>query len=446
MAVNLVDQLGRVTARRLLDSSFAQFQADRGVSGLAAQIVQNDTTLRDYTARMHCDLGDFAEYAGLRQQLSHRESELARQGARDRRGAVAASLEALRRGDVIRIAAGRRAGLAVVLDPGVQPRDDPHPLVVTERRWGGRLSLVDFPGAVDVLGRVRLPDHANHRDPAERRDIAARIRSLRIPPANGRPRRQPTGAAEDAELARLRAALRAHPCHRCPDRDQHARWSERAARLARENDGLRRRIDGRRGSLGRMFDSICDLLEERGYLAGEETTPGGRLLARIWSESDLVVAECLRAGVWDGLEPAELAAVVSTMVYESRREENPPDRLPGDSVEEALAATVRIWSSVADSEQALGLPQTRVPEAGFAWPVYRWARGEPLRRALDAAAQRGSELPPGDFIRWCKQVVDLLDQIAAAPLPAGSDVPVGPAARTAARAIRRGVVAQSLLA
>ena len=124
----------------------------------------------------------------------------------------------------------------------------------------------------------------------------------------------------------------------------------------------------------------------------------------------------------------------------------PPDRLPGDSVEEALAATVRIWSSVADSEQALGLPQTRVPEAGFAWPVYRWARGEPLRRALDAAAQRGSELPPGDFIRWCKQVVDLLDQIAAAPLPAGPVAPVGPAARTAARAIRRGVVAQSLLA
>jgi ATP-dependent RNA helicase HelY len=446
MAVNLVDQLGRVTARRLLDSSFAQFQADRGIGGLAAQIAHNETALHEYTARMHCELGDFAQYAALRQQLSRRESELARQGARDRRGAVAASLEALRRGDVIRIPAGRRAGLAVVLDPGVHARDDPRPLVVTERRWGGRVSLVDFPAAVDVLGRVRLPDHANHRDPAERRDIAARIRALGIPAANGRPRRPPSGAADAPELARLRAALQAHPCHGCPDRDQHARWSERVARLARENEALRRRIEGRRGSLGRMFDQICELLEDRGYLAGEETTPGGRLLARIWSESDLVVAECLRAGVWDGLEPAELAAVVSTLVYEPRREENRPDRSPSGAVEDAFAATVRIWSAVADDEQALGLPQTREPDAGFVWPVYRWARGEPLRRALDAAAHRGTELPPGDFIRWCKQVVDLLDQIAAAPSPAGPDVPVGPAARTAASAIRRGVVAQSLLA
>ena len=37
-------------------------------------------------------------------------------------------------------------------------------------------------------------------------------------------------------------------------------------------------------------------------------TADGRLLARIYSESDLLVAECLRTGVWKGLQPAELAA------------------------------------------------------------------------------------------------------------------------------------------
>ena len=47
-------------------------------------------------------------------------------------------------------------------------------------------------------------------------------------------------------------------------------------------------------------------------------TDDGRLLARIYSESDLLVAECLRGGVWDGLNPAELAAVVSSVLYESR--------------------------------------------------------------------------------------------------------------------------------
>ena len=49
-------------------------------------------------------------------------------------------------------------------------------------------------------------------------------------------------------------------------------------------------------------------------------TDAGRMLARIWTEADLLVAECLRRGVWDGLAPAELAAAVSVVVYEARRD------------------------------------------------------------------------------------------------------------------------------
>ena len=37
MAVNLVRQVGRETARELLESSFAQFQADKAVVGLVAR-------------------------------------------------------------------------------------------------------------------------------------------------------------------------------------------------------------------------------------------------------------------------------------------------------------------------------------------------------------------------------------------------------------------------
>src|SRR5439155_16612202 len=156
--------------RDLLESSFAQFQADRAVAGLVKQIRRSEQTLREYETQMQCHLGDFSEYAVLRRRLSDREATLAREGAKARRGAVAASLEKLRRGDVIRVPRGRRAGLAVVLDPGLHALDDPRPLVVTESRWSGRLSLVDFPAAVDVLGSVKVPKHVNHRSPQERRD------------------------------------------------------------------------------------------------------------------------------------------------------------------------------------------------------------------------------------------------------------------------------------
>jgi ATP-dependent RNA helicase HelY len=444
MAVNLVGQMGRAAARDLLESSFAQFQADRSVAGLVRQIKANEATLREYEASMQCDVGDFAEYADLRRQLSDREAMLSREGARARRGAVAASLEALKPGDVIRVPSGRRAGLAVVLDAGVHPRDDPHPLVVTEGRWGGRLSMVDFPVAVEVLGSVRVSRHANYRSPQDRRDLASRLFALDLPPEQRRRSRKDGGAADDDEVLRLRAALRAHPAHGCPDREQHARWAERYSRLRRENEALRRRIEGRTTSLGRTFDRICALLDERGYLAGDETTPAGRQLARIWSEADLVVAECLRAGAWDGLDAAELAAVVSTLVYEPRRDERPADRMPTIPVRDALAATTRIWADVADQEEDFGLPRSREPELGFVWAIHRWARGERLDRVLTAAAATGGELTAGDFIRWCKQILDLLEQLAAAPSPDGGTAPVAGTARAAAAAIRRGVVAQSM--
>jgi ATP-dependent RNA helicase HelY len=441
MAVNLVGQMGRSAARALLDASFAQFQADRGVAGLVAQIRRNEKSLDEYGTRMNCDRGDFREYMALRQELSEREAALSRAASRERRGAVAASLEALRTGDVIRVPAGRRAGLAIVLDPGLTPRDDPRPLVLTERRWAGRLSMMDFPVAVESIGSVRVPRHFNHRSPQERRDLAAALRRVAVPPGPSRRKGSPPDA--DEEVAPLRAAVRAHPCHGCPDRDEHARWAERYRRLQRENAGLVRRVEGRTDSLGRTFDQICELLDQRGYLAGDEATPAGRRLARIWSESDLVVTECLRDGVWDALDPAELAAVISTLVYEARRDEPAVDRMPSPAVRDALADTLRVWGDVTEDEAELGLPASREPEPGFIWPVYRWARHDSLGRALGGSGDAiSAELSAGDFVRWCKQVLDLLDQIATAPSEADSPVPER--ARSASRALRRGVVAQSM--
>ena len=440
MAVNLSRQLSRAQARALLERSFAQFQADRAVVGLARQVDRNDEALAGYAESMRCHLGDFAEYAALRQRLKERESALAREGAAARRAAAEQSLERLRPGDVIRVPSGRRSGMAVVVDPGVHPARETRPLVVTEDRWAGRLSPVDFPTPVEPLARVRVPKHFDHRSPQARRDLASTLRNAR-PEDASRPRRGRSAAADDEEIARLRRELRQHPCHGCADREEHARWAERYARLRRDTAGLRGRVQNRTHSIARTFDQVCALLSARGYLSGSGrdaggVTDAGRQLARIWSESDLLVAECVRAGVWDGLSAAELAAAVSVLVYESRREAEAPVRLPEGPVRGAVEASRRLWAELEEDEQRHGLALTREPDAGFAWAAYRWARGEPLDRVLGWSASAGQELSAGDFVRWCKQLLDLLDQLAAVggPQLAGS-------ARTAIAAVRRGVVA-----
>ena len=442
MAVNLSRQLSRRQARELLERSFAQFQADRAVVGLARQVDRNTAALAGYGESMRCHLGDFAEYAALRAELKERESELAREGAAQRRAAAEQSLERLKPGDVIRIPSGRRSGMAVVVDPGVHPARETRPLVVTEDRWAGRLSPIDFPTPVEPLARVKVPRHFDHRSAQARRDLASTLRNARPEDAPGARRRGRSAAADDAEIARLRKELRQHPCHGCADREEHARWAERHARLERDTTALRHRVENRTHSIARTFDQVCALLTARGYL-GAGTEPGGvtdagRQLSRIWSESDLLVAECVRAGVWEQLGPAELAAAVSALVYESRRESEAPARLPEGPVRDALEETRRLWTELEGDEQGHGLALTREPDVGFAWAAYRWAKGETLDRVLTSSAAAGQELSAGDFVRWCKQLLDLLDQLAGVAAPGSR---LGRTAREAVTAVRRGVVA-----
>ena len=73
MAVNLVHQFGRDRARELLESSFAQFQADKAVVGLARQLRKSEDALDGYAEAAQCHLGDFMEYAALRRRLSDAE-------------------------------------------------------------------------------------------------------------------------------------------------------------------------------------------------------------------------------------------------------------------------------------------------------------------------------------------------------------------------------------
>jgi ATP-dependent RNA helicase HelY len=433
MAVNLVGRMGRVTARELLETSFAQFQADRSVVGLARQVRGNNEALEGYRESMTCHLGDFAEYAALRRALSDRESELAKGRSSARRAVAATSVEALIAGDVIRLPGGRRAELAVVVNPAGKGPDATRLAVVTASRQLKRLSLDDFTDEVAPLGKVRIPRSFEARSPQARRDLVSSLRALRLEDVASHGARSRGAAADDAEIARLRVAIRQHPCHGCSDREHHARWAERYDRLRRDTDALERRMRTRTGTIAKTFDSVCDVLTSLGYLHEETVTPAGQVLARIYSESDLVVAEAIRDGAWNDLDAAELSAVVSALVYESRRDDEGAPRLPPGRCRAALEDLEQRWDTLRGVETDAGLSFLREPQLGFAWLAWRWAKGHPLDAVL-----HDTRMAPGDFIRWVKQLLDLLDQIAQA---APDAAPVRKTARTAVGLLRRGVVA-----
>lgn len=340
MAVNLIEQFGRERAREVLESSFAQFQADRSVVDLARKVAEQERSLAGYTEAMQCHLGDFAEYSGLRRELSDLERK--------------------------------------------------------------QVKVQSLPRA--------------ERDRRERR------------------------------IQELRRRMRQHPCHSCHDREAHARWAERWWRLRREAEQSRRQIAGRTGAIAQVFDRICEVLTSLHYLVpgerGLEVSPDGRRLRRIYGDRDLLVAECLREGAWDGLDVAGVAAMAATLVFEARG--GPRDReqgerraeLPRGGFAEALEATERIWSRLGDLEEEHGIQPKDAPSAALALAASRWAQGARLDQVL-----RDADLAAGDFVRWMKQAIDLLDQVSLV-----ADGEVGRTARRAIDAVRRGIVADSAVA
>jgi len=171
-----------------------------------------------------------------------------------------------------------------------------------------------------------------------------------------------------------------------------------------------------------------------GYLSadgGTAVTDAGRMLSRIYSELDLVTAEAVREGIFDGLTAPQLAAVISSLVFESRGDRRGPARMPDRRSENAQMALRGIWRQVSLAERDHRLPSHAEPDIGFAEAIHEWTAGADLAEVLYR-----SSLTAGDFVRWARQVVDAAGQLAQA---------VGPGElRTVCReliaGVRRGVV------
>ena len=298
MTINLISQFGAERARTSLEASFAQYQADKAVVGLAKQIRRNDSAIATLLAEMECHLGNFDEYWQIRADIKELEKTINKQ---------------------------------------------------------------------------------------------KKAKALLI----------------EEEIIAFRKNLRSHPCHGCSDREMHARIAERAGRLRRENKGLNDRVSNRTDVIARRFDLVQIMLERYSYLEAGVITRWGLILAKIYGETDLLIAEMIRTGAFDSLNAQEIVSVLSALVYEARRDETP--KIPHGEVQKALGELTLLWKRIHEDEKDLGLEPMREPDLGFCMASYRWASGHSLSAIL-----KGTELTVGDFVRSTKQIIDLLRQIASA--------------------------------
>jgi ATP-dependent RNA helicase HelY len=447
MSINLLAQFGRVRAREILESSFAQFQADRSVVGLARQVRSREESLAGFSKAMTCHLGDFTEYSRLLRALSDAEKNASKSGSRAKKTLTEDSLSRLLPGDVVDVPSGRAPGLAVVLSSDHHSRE-PRPAIMTMDNQLRRIGIHDVEGPLAPITRIRIPKSFNAKVPKSRRDLASSVRNAireSRPPAPPN-RNDDFGRAaalpnQEKRIAELRRELRAHPCHGCSEREDHARWSERWWKLRQETDGLVRQIQGRTNTIAKTFDRVCGVLASYGYLETSDSgvltiSRDGQRLRRIYGEKDLLISQSLRMGAFSDLDAAEVAALASVLVYQAKREDRGlRPRMPSISLESAVDTVVREWSALEDVEEANKLPLTAEPELGLVWPIFKWAKGRHLQDVLS-----GTDLAAGDFVRWVKQVIDLLDQLAKIP---DLDPRVARLCGDAIKLVKRGVVAYS---
>jgi ATP-dependent RNA helicase HelY len=256
-----------------------------------------------------------------------------------------------------------------------------------------------------------LPRTGSSRSARFRRDVASTLVALHVKPPKTR-RGHATDPKVEREAVRLEAAARAHPCHGCPERAKHERWAERCTKLEQQMAGVERRIRVRTETLARRFDRVLAVLTDLGYVREWSLTPKGRTLTRIYGEGDLLVGEALATGLLDGLEPSEVAALVSTVVYEARERNPLPGKLPTADAAHRYERLQRLWRQIRRTEDDHQVQLCRELEPGFTTPVYRWAEGVPLDELLEE-----TEMAPGDFVRNCKQLLDLLRQIEEVAQP-----------------------------
>ncbi len=232
------------------------------------------------------------------------------------------------------------------------------------------------------------------------------------------------------------------PCHRCPHRGEQER-------LLRRSDRIRQAVEGRGQTLRELAQSyweqflrVVEVLRHFGYLTDVTLSPEGRLIASLRHDNEMLVARVAFSGLLEGLQPAELAALLSCLVEEPRETETlyarevlrrlPHLRRRLQSLE-ALAEEV---SRIQRSRQ-VNLPVSM--HTTFLAVTYEWTAGEDDWVRLIRNFFGGHE---GDLIRAFRRLIDLCRQLVDSPELSS---PLRSSLQQAVRMLDRGIVLESAL-
>ena len=407
MAANLIQTHSRQEAHHLLNLSFAQFQSGRDVVELQARITRRSKERDRLREQAKSPFGDIDEY---------RNAFEIRPDARQ----IIEAIDALKPGDLILVPKSGRETKAAVIATAQRVNGTKLTLVASTKAVL-QLQAGDFDTPPIKQGHIVLPESLAFTSPKFIKEVALRV--MRTKP--NKLHAKSSASKNFTELS--------HSVSQDPELRRRLIAAKSADRIDSELAIMEARINKSVQSVSAKFDELVQLMQRRGYVSAWNLTDQGRTLARIFHELDLVVAEALTVGLFDELNAAELASLLSTFVYEFRRAEDPPRPIIPTTLASKWKTLQALSNKIAQDEESSGLSPHRSLDPGLMDVTFAWASGDELIDILN------EDLTAGDFVRTMKQLIDLLRQISlVAQLPETRD-----SALAASQALLRGVVAAS---
>ena len=418
MAVNLLHYHDMEEAVHLLNSSFAQFHADRDVVKLERSKGKMVKRLRTHEKKIACERGDAAKYFKLHTEVTRMEREMAEERRRRRKELTNRELEELLVGDVIALHRKGSRRPAVVLGISEDKHGNPRISTMDDRGHFLKVSHGQFPlppQAIGHLGGPFLPADTKAKEKKLRQALA----NFKVPPPEQW--EEEHTLPHRAELAAGREELKGAECHTCDDNKRCMEVCRQMQNIQVEIDRIDRQMQARSDVSSRKLADIKKVLTRLGYMDGDSPNRKGLVLSRIYNECDLLLVECLEEGLFFPLDVKETAAFASVFVFESREgpasrragargrrgEPSPAPTVPTPALENALVHARSLEGQIKSLESREKLDLLRTVDAGFMRVVYDWAMGEDLEYMASSYPQYSA----GDFVRSMKQVVDIMRQI-----------------------------------
>ncbi|MDX1468425.1 MAG: DEAD/DEAH box helicase [Acidimicrobiia bacterium] len=376
MTANLVANYTKEEAEELLEASFATYQRGGDLDRTVASIEALEHQLAQEEDLARCDRGSVDEYlAAIEAAPPDR-----------RRSGIGALLSP---GVVIDVDGGSRDGRYAVLKR-LSSKGGARYLVLSTSGRVSTLSYRQIPETSQTAGRIELSVPFKPRDRKFIQETLRKLRRVKQRRSNRSPRIH---------------TLVEHPVAECPDAARHVAALRKARRIRRRLDQYRSSLRSTGHGLIGEFHAIQDTLGDLDYLNGWELTSRGKRLRTLYNELDLLLAETIERGLLYGLDPAELAAMVSVFVYEPRSDQPSPADWPNETLSNRWDEILEIWEELTGLETRHKLSPTRRPDPGFGRMAHQWAGG------VDFDDLSIGGLAPGDFVRVSRQLSDLLRQI-----------------------------------